>query len=45
MIRFTRRWRFGRARFTFRPVPACLVSIILETQARHGVTLAKDFAK
>ena len=35
----------GRTRFIFAPVPACLAEIILETQARHGVTLARGFAK
>lgn len=44
MTRPLRKWRFGRARYTFAPVPACLVGIILETQARHGVTLARNFA-
>ena len=35
----------GRTRFMFAHVPACLAGIILETQARHGVTLARGFAK
>jgi hypothetical protein len=42
--RYARKWRFGRARYTFAPVPTCLVGIIMETQARHGVTLARNFA-
>ena len=44
MTRPLRRRSNGRTRYTFAPVPACLARIILETQARHGVTLARNFA-
>jgi hypothetical protein len=42
--RYARKRRCGRARYTFAPVPACLAEIIMETQARYRVTLARNFA-
>ena len=44
MTRPLRKWRFGRARYVFAPVPACLADTIQAVQSRYGVTLSTEFS-